>query len=435
MIALRTQTPDRPPERRADDPPRRVLMIAPHPCFESRGSPINVGLMCRALTEHGYAVDLVTYPFGEHVDMPGLTYHRVRRPPFMRSVGIGFSYEKLPLDVLLCAKTLELLCRRRYVAVHAVEEAAFFAIPLAWVFRTPAITDVDSDMHEQLAAHPKWMARLFAPLARPALWATLRLSTCALTVCAALTERAQRLSPRTPVFQIEDIPLPLHAGDDVADAARLRSELGLNGERVVVYTGNLESYQGLELLIDALPRVAARHPKLALVVVGGDEARVRQLRRYADERGINGLLRLTGKRPQSEMSAFMRLADVLVSPRCQGQNTPLKIYTYMLSGRPIVATDLPTHTQVLDDSTAILTPATPAGMARGLVAALENRADAEQRAERARRRAEQEFNFAVFSRKVIDVYRHVGGAAVTRVSAPLEPDCTRELVAAERPAS
>src|SRR5207237_10041280 len=77
-----------------------------------------------------------------------------------------------------------------------------------------------------------------------------------------------------------------------------------------------------------------------------------------------------GQRPAEEIPAFLDAADVLVSPRSLGTNTPLKIYQYLRSGRAIVATRLLTHTQVLKDDVAILTEATAEGLARGLVAAL-----------------------------------------------------------------
>jgi len=61
---------------------------------------------------------------------------------------------------------------------------------------------------------------------------------------------------------------------------------------------------------------------------------------------------------------------VLLSPRSRGTNTPLKIYQYLRSGKPIVATRLLTHTQVLSDETAILTGATAHEFAAGIIAAL-----------------------------------------------------------------
>jgi glycosyltransferase involved in cell wall biosynthesis len=63
---------------------------------------------------------------------------------------------------------------------------------------------------------------------------------------------------------------------------------------------------------------------------------------------------LTGQRPAEEIPAYLDAATLLVSPRSTGTNTPLKIYQYLRSGRPIVATNLRTHTQVLAEDTAFL---------------------------------------------------------------------------------
>ncbi len=399
-----------PTDRKIERAERRILMVAPHPCFECRGSPINVGLMCRALGEAGYHIDLVTYPFGAHIPLPNVHYHRVARPPGLRSVGIGFSYAKLPLDFLLMLRTAELLATRRYIAVHAVEEAAFFATPLARFFRTPAITDLDSDLHDQLVNHKSAVARMLAPLVRPIMRMTLRSSKAAVTVCGALTYLVAQMNRETRAFQIEDIPPPQVTRLPCADRTRdLKHELGLNGQRVVVYTGNLEGYQGVEILVDAIPLVARHYPDVAFVIVGGEDAHVRRLREYADRNGVNGLLHLPGKRPQEDMPEYLGMADVLVSPRCQGTNTPLKIYTYMQSGRPIVATDLPTHTQVLDTSTAILTQPTAEEFAEGLLTALRDQETASARAAAAHQRVSERYNFDVFRAKLAAVYDYVAG--------------------------
>ena len=64
--------------------------------------------------------------------------------------------------------------------------------------------------------------------------------------------------------------------------------------------------------------------------------------------GIADVTIFAGERPASEIPAYLLAADVLVSPRSRGTNTPLKIYQYLRSGKPIVATRLLTHTQVLE---------------------------------------------------------------------------------------
>jgi hypothetical protein len=71
--------------------------------------------------------------------------------------------------------------------------------------------------------------------------------------------------------------------------------------------------------------------------------------------GIEAVTVFAGERPAAEIPSYLLAADLLVSPRSRGTNTPLKIYQYLRSGKAIVATRLLTHTQVLSDQTAILT--------------------------------------------------------------------------------
>jgi glycosyltransferase involved in cell wall biosynthesis len=75
----------------------------------------------------------------------------------------------------------------------------------------------------------------------------------------------------------------------------------------------------------------------------------------------------TGEQPAEDIPGYLAAADVLVSPRSRGKNTPLKIYQYLRAARPIVATNLLTHTQVLDDTVACLAGATPEAFAGGIL--------------------------------------------------------------------
>src|SRR6187551_937563 len=97
-------------------------MIAPEPFFEPRGTPFSEFHRIRALTELGHTVDLVTYPFGEDVSIPGLRVFRSLRPPFIRHVRIGPSFAKIPLDLLLTITAIRRALGDRYDAVHSHEE-------------------------------------------------------------------------------------------------------------------------------------------------------------------------------------------------------------------------------------------------------------------------------------------------------------------------
>jgi glycosyltransferase involved in cell wall biosynthesis len=310
--------------------------------------------------------------------------------------------------------------------VHAVEEAAFYAIPLARMFRRPAIIDLDSDLCQQLRGHGSWLA---SALARPAGWLrrmALRQATGALSMGQRTTAIVRSESPATAVFEVMDTPI--EAALRPPHPARMRAyrdELGLDARRLVVYTGNYDRRQGLETLIEALPLVLRRHPDAALLIVGGGAREVRALQDRIDVLGLAGAARLIGGRPPETMADYMGMAEVLVSPRLEAFVTPLKIFSYMASGRPIVATDLPTHTQVLSAETAILTPPTAAGLAQGISRALDEPAFAARLGQRARSVVESEYTYSRFKQQLSDAYAAVLGlpeSCAGRVAqAPVQP--------------
>jgi hypothetical protein len=103
--------------------------------------------------------------------------------------------------------------------------------------------------------------------------------------------------------------------------------------------------------------------------------------------------------PPSGVPIFVTLADVLASPRLTGTNTPLKIYSFLKSGKPLVATNLYMHTQVLDDRIAVLVEPTPEAMAEGLSFALTS-PEAQRRAGAAKELAEREYTYSAYKEKM-----------------------------------
>ena len=141
-------------------------------------------------------------------------------------------------------------------------------------------------------------------------------------------------------------------GDVATDAGpgrdAVRAAWGIDAEApLVLYTGTFEQYQGLDLLLDAAARAARdASRRRACWWSAGRPSRWRAAREGRAQRpGRRWCSRGSG--PPHEIPHFVDACDILVSPRISGTNTPLKIYSYLRSGRPIVATNLHTHTQVL----------------------------------------------------------------------------------------
>jgi len=379
----------------------KILFLAPQPFFEVRGTPLAVLAMVRAIGALGHKVDLLTYPRGADVAVEGMAHRRSLGLPVGR-VRPGPSLAKLALDVPFMAEAWWRMATGGYDVVHAVEEAAHLAAPLARLLRLPLVVDVDSSIPDQLR-RSGFAARGPLPWAAERLERhALRHAAAVITVCGSLTEGVRARAPRAPVFQVEDPPLVEAASLDRAAAAALRRSLGIGPGPVVLYSGNLEPYQGVDVLLQAAPRV----PEAWFVFMGGEPAVVEALRARAGA----GRVVFAGQRPPSELPSFLALADVLVSPRLHGENTPFKIYTYLASGRPLVATRLPTHTQILDDSVAVLVEPTPSGLAGGIRTVLADPLQADERAARGRALIERDYSPRRYAEKVARAYAAVEAA-------------------------
>ena len=128
-----------------------ILMIAPEPFFEPRGTPFSEFHRIRALTSLGHTVDLVTYPFGRDVQLPGLRIFRCLRPPLIRHIKIGPSFAKVPLDLALTVTALRRALSTKYDAVHSHEEGGAIGVVLAALLRVPHLYDMHSSLPQQVA--------------------------------------------------------------------------------------------------------------------------------------------------------------------------------------------------------------------------------------------------------------------------------------------
>ena len=385
----------------------RILFIAPQPFYEERGTPIAVRNLVETLGNLGHAVDLMTYHLGRDVALPNT---RILRTPWtpIRHVGTGFSWKKLPLDFLLQFRCEEQFYARRYDLVHAVEEGAYMAMLMKYFFYgVPYVFDMDSSIPDQMV-QKGLLWRMIRPFLQLVEDLAVAASLCVVTMCRALTESTHKRHPRKKVFQLEDPPVLPGGPRTREEAAPLQKELGIaDDEKVALYMGNFSRYQGVDLLLQAFAEVAARHEKARLLLLGGNDRDVTAMKALAERLGLGARAIFAGHVPPDETPPYFALADALVSPRRTGTNTPMKIYTYMAAQKPIVATSLPTHTQVLDETSAVLVAPTAEAIASGIVRVLTDDALAGRLAEAAAREVEAKYSMPAYRRKVEAMYAWV----------------------------
>jgi glycosyltransferase involved in cell wall biosynthesis len=394
---------------------RRVLVVAPQPFYQDRGTPIAVRQVVEGLSQLGYSVDLLTYPVGSDIQVPGVRLFRSLNPMRFRSVPVGLSLKKILLDIPL---TFQLAARLRdtaYTCIHAVEEAAFPAVLLGRRHKLPVIYDMQSSLSEQLATYPG----LRATPVRHVLeflesWVVGRADM--VVSSAGLASKVREIAPQANLreWHYPSVMVPAAKGD----TDRLRRGLAIPpGAPIVLYGGTFESYQGLKQLIQAIPLVRAQVPDTTFVLVGAENGSGTAVRAQGAALLEAGALRIIDRQPRHQIPGYLGLADILVSPRSYGGNLPLKVFDYLAAGRPIVATDIPTHRTVLTEDRAVLVAPQTEDIARGIVSLLRNPERAERLARAARLYAEEHLGWAKFVDSLGALYEDVHQQAFGRVTA------------------
>jgi glycosyltransferase involved in cell wall biosynthesis len=237
----------------------------------------------------------------------------------------------------------------------------------------------------------------------------VRRSKVVIVICQNLVDTVRSIDASVPVVLIENAPGSSESDPTPEQAAAVRRSLGVDAVTpLVLYTGTFEAYQGLELLFGAMATVKAARADARLVLAGGQPDQVARARDLAHAAGVESVTLFAGERPAEEIPAYLLAADVLVSPRSRGTNTPLKIYQYLRAGKPIVATHLLTHTQVLSDDTAVLTGATPRDFGDGILTVLQNPARATAIGRQARLLADTKYSYDAYLERTRQAYAALG---------------------------
>lgn len=380
-------------------------MIAPEPFLEPRGTPLRVYQRANALSLLGHTIDLVTYPGGKDVALPHVLLYRAWRLPLLQRIKVGPALEKLPLDALVFWRAMRLLRSGQYDCVHTHEEAGLFGALISRVMKIPHVYDRHADLAQQMSRFQFTGSQLLTRLTRAVERLIVRSASVVIVIRPELEMRVLALAPEKPVVLIENSALVVQAADQSSSqdqiaprSERLRRELDLptHSGPILVYTGAFEPDEGLDLLVASMPAVLAAFPQATYLLVGGHPEQTAALAGQAQRLGVGHALRLPGQRPPEELPLFMQLADVLLSPRSQGTQTPPNIYAYLRAGKPLLATTIRAHTQVLNEEVALLVDPTREGLTQGTLALLSDSALRARLAANARALAASKYSYEAF---------------------------------------
>lgn len=387
---------------------KRVLVISPQPFFTPRGTPFSVYYRTLVMTEQGAKVDLLTYGEGQDVSIPNVRLVRIPRIPGTAPIPVGPSFNKLVLDMFMIVWTIGLLLRHRYAVVHAHEESVFWCRVLKPIFRFRLIYDMHSSLPQQLTnfkfSKSKALIGIFTWLED---W-SLRAADAVITICPDLRDYAlsrgvkssRHLLIENSIFDDVNIVGKTVANPAVASGLQPPSIEFARGTRIILYAGTFEQYQGIDIVINAYAQVIKQDSTSVLLLVGGTPDQVKEMQELAAKLQLGPRCVFTGRVSKTEAIRVTGRADILLSPRRYGTNTPLKIYEQLASGKPLIATRIWSHTQVLTDDVCFLVEPEANSMAEGILAALTDPVKAARLAGNAFALYEREYARPVYEKKI-----------------------------------
>ena len=182
-----------------------ILMLAPHPFYQARGTPIAADLVLKVLSERGETVDVIAFPEGSDVHYPNVTLYRTPAFKFIANIRPGFSWKKIVCDLFLLFQAIRLAKSNRYDLIHAGEEAVFIALIIKKLFGIPYVYDMDSSLVQQIVdKYPR--LKFLKAILKPCEGFAIHHAKAVIAVCQSLATEVQQHQPNKVVV-IPDISL------------------------------------------------------------------------------------------------------------------------------------------------------------------------------------------------------------------------------------
>lgn len=388
--------------------PCRVAIVAACPFPTLQGSQLLIRRLAHGLRARGHEVVVVTYAEGLEEALAGIRVERIQRIPGCRALGSGPRPAKLVLDGALFLRLWRVLRTGGVDLVHAHNyEAALIGLAAGRLAGVPVIYHSHNALAEELPTY--FRGRLARRLARMLGQAVDREVPRRADHCIAICRElvgflhahgvgARALDMIAPGGSPEEFP-----PRSVAEVAGIRARFGFGARPLLLYTGNLDAYQNLELLLASIGRVRARMPEALLVLATHATPRdlSRALRRPPD--GV----RLISTASFAAVRDLVQAADIALCPRREWSGFPMKLLNYMAAGKAVVVSAGSAKAVRHGVNGWIVHDRSAAAYATAIVELLENPTLRAALGAAARRTVEDEYGWERMIDQVEETYRRV----------------------------
>jgi PEP-CTERM/exosortase A-associated glycosyltransferase len=345
----------------------------------------------------------------------GWTFHRTPfRQPFGKTPVVGELILLRDLHARLDALAAEF--KPDIIHAHSPVLDALPALLVGRRYRIPVVYEVRAfweDAAVSLGQSREGGPRYHATRALETF--ALRRADAVTTICEGL--RGDIVRRGVPAEKVTVIPnaVDLHefAAPSPPDPA-LVTRHGLAGKLVIGFFGSFYHYEGLHLLLEAMPDLLAAAPELRVLLAGGGP-QDKRLRARAGELGLDGKVIFLGRVPHAEITKYYDLVDIMIYPRISipltELVTPLKPLEAMAMQKIVVASDIGGHRELIRDNDTgyLFPPDEPKAIAARLLDVLQRREDWPGMRARGRRFVETERNWTNSVARYEGVYSQLAG--------------------------
>jgi glycosyltransferase involved in cell wall biosynthesis len=388
------------------DRPLKVLMLAPTPFFADRGCHVRILEEARAVIPCGVEIRLVTYHLGR--DVGGFPIDRIPTIPWYRKLEAGPSWHKPYLDILLLFKALKVARTFQPDLIHAhIHEGAFIGAILKKLLRLPMLFDCQGSLTGEITDHKfvrqgSLLQRLFATLER---WINLSSDYIVTSAGPTVDLLVSQGVPRERVRALMDGVDTDVFSPQPQDA--IRERLGLPPRvPVVSYLGLLNSYQGVDLLLEAAALLKGQGARVHFLIMGFPDEPYRV---KAEGMGISDIVTFTGRVAYDEAALYLSAGDIAVSPKISVTEANGKLFNYIACGLPTVAFDTPVNREILGDAGLYAELGNAAELAGAIGRLLGDRELRAELGESGRERAVAVHSWKARGRELAAIYRQMLG--------------------------
>jgi len=317
----------------------KIAMVAACPFPVAQGSQVYIEQMSTALAQKGHQVHLVCYHFGTHDEEFNFTVHRIPRITSYARFRAGPSLQKPFLDLLLTIKLWQVIKKEKIDIIHAHNYEA----PLAgFIVRTVTGIPVVFNSHNVLSDELYTYFRLpvFKRLAQSVAHFLDNFIPKRADFCITVSEESIHFLLKKGVSpdRIAFIPPGIDfKNSTINDPREIRKKYNLESYPLITYTGNLDGYQNIEILFEAIKILSGILAEFTLLIITSSDHT--QYQKLAREMGIHRHIMFFTNPTFDQTRELLTACNITVSPRTSWSGFPIKLLNYMAAGKAIVASE------------------------------------------------------------------------------------------------